>query len=143
MTATLERRKEVLQLAQEHNFLILEGALARGSHSTSLGVFDHRPFSLLPARALVLCELHGKVHHAIIGVRLNLDRRYPRLLCFRIPTGAASIASFLTAITAWSRSHWSGICADASYSSQMTLISICTMAKRHDTLRTLLWSRHI
>ncbi len=27
MTATLERRKEVLQLAREHNFLILEGAL--------------------------------------------------------------------------------------------------------------------
>jgi hypothetical protein len=25
MTATLERRKEVLQLAQEHDFLILEG----------------------------------------------------------------------------------------------------------------------
>jgi hypothetical protein len=25
MTATLERRKEVLQLAREHNFLILEG----------------------------------------------------------------------------------------------------------------------
>jgi len=25
MTATLERRKEVLQLAHEHNFLILEG----------------------------------------------------------------------------------------------------------------------
>lgn len=25
MTATLERRREVLQLAREHNFLILEG----------------------------------------------------------------------------------------------------------------------
>lgn len=25
MTATLERRKEVLQLAREHNFIILEG----------------------------------------------------------------------------------------------------------------------
>jgi hypothetical protein len=143
MTATLERRKEVLQLAQEHDFLILEGAHTRGSHSTSLGVFDHRPFSLLPAQALVLCELHGKPHHAIIRVRLNLDRRYPRLLCFRIPTGAASTSSFLTAITAWSRFHWSGICANASYSSQMTLISICTTARRHGTLRTSLWSRQI
>src|ERR1700685_1532355 len=29
MTATLERRKEVLELAREHNFLILEGRILR------------------------------------------------------------------------------------------------------------------
>ena len=31
MTATVERRKEVLALAKEHNFLILEGMLQRAS----------------------------------------------------------------------------------------------------------------
>ena len=40
MTATLERRKEVLELAREHNFLILEGRILRISSMLHVVLFE-------------------------------------------------------------------------------------------------------